>query len=34
MVLNRLVLALDGRPIEWRLAWCHLADRYYMAEMV
>jgi GntR family transcriptional regulator len=34
MVLNRLVLALDGRPIEWRLGWCHLADRYYMAEMV
>jgi GntR family transcriptional regulator len=34
MVLNRLVLALDGRPIEWRLAWCHLDDRYYMAEMV
>ena len=25
--------ALDGRPIEWRMGWCHLADRYYMAEM-
>ena len=29
-----VVLALDGRPIEWRMGWCHLADRYYMAEMV
>jgi GntR family transcriptional regulator len=34
MVLDRLVLALDGRPIESRLGWCHLADKYYMAEMV
>jgi GntR family transcriptional regulator len=34
MVLDRVVLALDGRPIEWRMGWCHLADRYYMAEMV
>jgi GntR family transcriptional regulator len=33
MVLDRVVLALDGRPIEWRMAWCHLVDRYYMAEM-
>ena len=34
MVLDRVVLALDSRPIEWRMGWCHLADRYYMAEMV
>ena len=34
MVLERLVFDLDGRPIEWRVGWCHLADRYYMAEMV
>jgi GntR family transcriptional regulator len=34
MVLNRLVLDLDGRPIEWRVGFCNLADRYYMAEMV
>jgi GntR family transcriptional regulator len=33
IVLDRVVLALDGRPIEWRVAWCHLADKYYMAEM-
>jgi GntR family transcriptional regulator len=34
MILDRVVLALDGRPIEWRMGWCNLADRYYMAEMV
>jgi len=34
MVLDRIVLALDGRPIEWRMGWCHLGDRYYLAEMV
>lgn len=34
LVLDRIVLALDGLPIEWRMGWCHLADRYYMAEMV
>jgi GntR family transcriptional regulator len=34
MVLDRVVMALDGRPIEWRLAYCHLVDKYYMAEMV
>jgi GntR family transcriptional regulator len=33
IVLDRLVLALDGRPIEWRVAWCNLTDKYYMAEM-
>lgn len=33
IVLDRVVLALDGRPVEWRLAWCNLADKYYMAEM-
>ena len=34
MVLDRVVMALDGRPIEWRVGHCHLADKYYMAEMV
>lgn len=33
MVLDRVVMALDGRPIEWRVAHCHLIDKYYMAEM-
>ena len=34
MVLDRVVMALDGRPIEWRLGHCNLVDKYYMAEMV
>lgn len=34
MVLDRVVMALDGRPIEWRVGYCHLVDKYYMAEMV
>jgi GntR family transcriptional regulator len=34
MVLDRVVQALDGRPVEWRVGWCHLADKYYKAEMV
>jgi len=33
IVLDHVVLALDGRPIEWRVAWCNLTDKYYMAEM-
>jgi len=33
MVLDRVVLALDGRPVEWRVGWCHLVDKYYRAEM-
>jgi GntR family transcriptional regulator len=33
MLLDRLALALDGRPVEWRVGWCHLADKYYRAEM-
>jgi GntR family transcriptional regulator len=34
MVLDRVAQALDGRPVEWRVGWCHLADKYYKAEMV
>jgi GntR family transcriptional regulator len=34
MVLDRVVLARDERPVEWRLAWCHLRDKCYMVEMV
>ncbi len=33
MVLDRVVQALDGRPVEWRVGWCHLADNYYRVEM-
>jgi GntR family transcriptional regulator len=34
MVLDRVVHTLDGRAAEWRVGWCHLADRYYRAELV
>jgi GntR family transcriptional regulator len=33
LVLDRVVLTLDARPVEWRLAQCHLAGKYYMAQM-
>ena len=31
--LDRVVFALDGRPIEWRVGYCQLADEQYVAEM-
>jgi hypothetical protein len=33
MTLDRVVFALDGRPVEWRVGYCHLVDEYYAAEM-
>jgi len=33
LVLDRLVYALDGRPVEWRLGSGHFADKYYLAEL-
>lgn len=33
LVLDRLVLALDGRPVEWRLGRGHFTDKYYQAEI-
>jgi GntR family transcriptional regulator len=33
LVLDRVVFSLDGRPIEWRHAWCHLAGGHYFAEL-
>jgi GntR family transcriptional regulator len=33
MLLDRIAFALDGRPVEWREAWCHLRDKFYKAEM-
>lgn len=33
MLLDRLVFALDGRPVEWRVGHCHFADEIYVAEM-
>ncbi len=32
--LDRIVLSIDGRPLEWRIAQCHLQGKYYMAEML
>jgi GntR family transcriptional regulator len=32
MVLDRVMLTLDGRRIEWRLGQCHLAANYYLAQ--
>jgi GntR family transcriptional regulator len=31
--LDRVVLNLDGRPVEWRVADCDLRSMYYLAEM-
>jgi GntR family transcriptional regulator len=33
LVLDRVVFTLDGRPAEWRMGWCHVADKFYLAEM-
>jgi GntR family transcriptional regulator len=31
--LDCVVFAIDGRPIEWRIASCHLRGNYYLAEV-
>ena len=33
LTLDSVVYAIDGRPIEWRIAHCHLSDNHYLAEM-
>jgi GntR family transcriptional regulator len=33
MVLDRVVFALDRRPVEWRVGRCNLAGGHYLAEM-
>jgi len=33
MVLDRVMLTLDGQPIEWRLGQCNLAAHHYLAEI-
>ena len=33
MLLDRLLLTLDGQPVEWRIAHCHLGGGFYLAEM-
>ena len=32
LVLDRLIMARDGRPAEWRTAQCSMADMWYEAE--
>jgi len=32
-VLDRVVRAIDGRPVEWRMAWCQLTKNHYLAQM-
>lgn len=31
MRLDRIITAVDGAPIEWRRASCHVRDEYYLA---
>jgi GntR family transcriptional regulator len=33
VILDRMIAALDGRPVEWRMAWCNFASRSYHARM-
>jgi GntR family transcriptional regulator len=33
LVLDRIVYDLDDDPVEWRMAYCHLVDECYVAEM-
>jgi GntR family transcriptional regulator len=30
--LDRVVSAIDGRPVEWRIAICHLIDENYITD--
>lgn len=30
--LDRVAFLVDRRPVEWRIAWCHLIDEKYVAE--
>ena len=34
IVLDRVILAIDGRPVEWRMGWCNLAGKHYHAQIV
>ena len=33
VVLDRVILALDGRPVEWRVGWCNLVGKHYRAQI-
>jgi GntR family transcriptional regulator len=32
LALDRVVFALDGRPVEWRMGWCRLPKGHCLAE--
>jgi len=32
--LDRVILALNGRPIEWRISQCNLLSQHYLAEVL
>ena len=32
LVLDRVVRAIDGRPVEWRIGLCDLGELRYLAE--
>src|SRR5262245_15504483 len=33
VALDRVILTVDGRPIEWRIGWCNLAGKHYHAQI-
>jgi GntR family transcriptional regulator len=33
MHLDRIIYMMDGPPIQWRIAHCHLQDQHYFVEM-
>ena len=33
VVLDRVILALGGQPVEWRMGWCNLAGKHYLVQI-
>lgn len=33
LVMDRIIYAIDGRPVEWRVARCHLNDMHYVSRI-
>jgi GntR family transcriptional regulator len=31
--LDRVIFSVDGQPLEWRIARCHLMEKYYQADL-
>ena len=34
LTLDRVVVDLVDRPVEWRVAYCHLVKEFYLARIV